>query len=115
MKAKHIKATGDKKASLTPSEAQPIKELRELRQLVHQLRKSVDALIQQQGCLTSDLGQVRRDMFTKRLKSSLRNKRKLKKEFDASENALLKKCGVKNKILTIEDVERIKSRVDMQE
>lgn len=89
--------------------------LRALSQQVSQIQVTLNQLLAAQGRTATDVNQMRRDLFLSSLKSTLKNKKQIKKKMAAKKNKLLEKCGVKGKkaVLTTEDVERMKTRVDM--
>lgn len=105
-----LKPKSKTKAKKVPADIAAIQDLRILKKMIMSLQMSVDRLIRQHGSMTKDLSDIRKEAFTKSLVKSLKNKEKLKKAFDSSEDPLLKKCGVKKKILNDDDIERIKSR-----
>ncbi len=103
------------KSNKVSADVAAIQDLRALKKLIMHLQTSVDRLLRQHGSMTKDLADIRKEAFTKSLEKSMKNKDKLKKEFDTKNDPLLMKCGVKNKILNEDDIKRIKSRYKLEE
>ena len=95
----------------SPDPAANIAEIRNLGRMISGLQTAVEALLRQQGNFIKDLQEMRRDMFFSGLQDGMKNRKKLKKEFESRTDRLLEKCGIKKKgILSADDVERLKSR-----
>ena len=90
-----------------------LEKMRKLMKVVDKVHLTLERLIREIGSQTQDLRRHGTDLFYEGLAKNLKNKKKLKKEFENTSDSLLAKCGVKKKILTTEDVERIKSRVKL--
>jgi hypothetical protein len=110
-----VKPQSKVKPKKVSTDVAAIQDLRMLKKLILNLQISVDRLLRQHGSMTKDLADIRKESFTKSLEKSMKNKDKLKKEFDEKDDPLLNKCGVKKKILDAEDIERIKSRYKLEE
>lgn len=93
---------------------EPLDKLRKLMQVVDRVQSTLERLIREIGSQTQDLRKHGQDLFYEGLEKNLKNKKNLKKKFESQTDPLLKKCGVKKKILTSEDVERIKSRFKLE-
>jgi len=96
-----------------PRSIEALAELRSLKELISKLSGVIDQLLIEIGTSVEDIQQIRQDMFYSNLKKMMKNKKKVKKEFDKKKDPLLVKCGVKTKVLTTEDVERIKTRFEL--
>lgn len=91
-----------------------LKELRELRVHINRIQAMLEELLTQQGAFVKDMREVRERLFFDGLKHGMKNRKKLKKEFEAKTDRLLEKCGVKKKpVLSADDIERIRSRYDL--
>jgi predicted NACHT family NTPase len=93
-----------------PNELETLVVLRTIQKEIANIQGAVNELFRWQGGLTKDLQSFRQNMFFNALKSGLKNKKKIKKNFDKEQLDFLRRCGVKNKILTESDMEKIKSR-----
>jgi hypothetical protein len=104
-----------KKKHSSPNELETLAALRSINVEIERIQTAVSELIRLQGGLTKDLQSFRQNIFLDALKNGLKNKKKLKKMFDKEQLQFLDRCGVKNKFLTEQDLERIKSRYKLAE
>ena len=90
-----------------------IEHLRQISNILGKLASQIEKLIKKHGRRIADLNENRQRMLEENLVKGLKNKN-LKKQVEKRKLKLLEKCGVdKKSTLSEDDVERIKTRIDL--
>jgi len=90
-----------------------IEHLRQISNILGKLASQIEKLIKQHGRMVKDLDETRQRMLERNLAKGLKNK-SLKQQVEKRKLKLLEKCGVEKKTtLSEDDVERIKTRIDL--